>query len=123
MDGSSLVPIIKGRPQQRESIFLQYDGNGSLGSSQRCVIKGNFKFVVDMFKDESYLELYDVLKDPKETDNLLFNPSFAGVADDMIRELSNYMKQTGDRLSLAADLRTRFLKNYKNGIQKSDKLQ
>lgn len=123
MDGSSLVPIIKGRPQQRESIFLQYDGNGSLGSSQRCVIKGNFKFVVDMFKDESYLELYDVLKDPQETNNLLFNPSFAGVVDDMIRELSNYMKQTGDRLSLAADLRTRFLKNYKNGIQKSDKLQ
>lgn len=123
MDGTSLIPVIRGKPEQRQSIFLQYDGNGSLGSSQRCVIKGNYKLVVDLFKDEAYLELYDVLKDTKESVNLLFNPSFAAIADDMIRELSTYMKQTGDRLSLPDDLRTRFLKNYKNGIQKSDKVQ
>jgi hypothetical protein len=41
----------------------------------------------------------------------------------MISELSDYMKKTGDRLSLPKDLRINFLKNYKNGIQKSDKVQ
>lgn len=65
----------------------------------------------------------------KVTDKALYMVSqisqkfFSSIPYDMIRELYNYMKQTGDRLSLGADLRTRFLKNYKNGIQKSDKLQ
>lgn len=123
MDGTSLLPLIQGKPFTRESIFIQYDGNGSLGSSQRCVVKGKYKLIVDMFKDESYVELYDVLKDPQEKTNLVFDPQFASVADAMIAELSAYMKKTGDRLTLAANLRSRFLTYYKNGIQKSDKIQ
>lgn len=123
MDGQTLLPLLQGKPLNRKSIFIQYDGNGSLGSSQRCVINGNYKLIVDMFKDESYVELYDLGKDSKESINLLFDPQYASLAEEMIGELSGYMKKTGDRLSLSKDLRTNFLKNYKNGIQKSDKVQ
>ncbi len=123
MDGQSLLPLLQGKPQNRQSIFVQYDGNGSLGSSQRCVVKGKYKLIVDMFKDEKYVELYDVQNDPKESVNLMFDQKFANLSDELIIELSDYMKKTGDRLSLPKDLRTIFLKNYKYGIQKSDKVQ
>jgi arylsulfatase A-like enzyme len=121
MDGRSLLPIINGQSNDRKAIFVQYDGNASLGSAQRCVLKGNYKLIADMFKDEIYLELYDLEKDPQETTNLLFDQKFASVVDELLNDLAGYMKTTGDRLSLPKNLRTQFLKLYKSGIQKSDK--
>jgi choline-sulfatase len=123
MDGISLLPLLQGKPFNRKSIFIQYDGNGSLGSSQRCIVKGNYKLIVDMFKDEKYVELYDLTKDPSESVNLLFDKRMENTADELINELSAYMKKTGDRLTLPKDIRVQFLQTYKNGIQKSDTSQ
>lgn len=123
MDGKSLLPILRGKTSDRKAIFIQYDGNGSLGSSQRCVVKGNYKLIVDIFKDENYVELYDLVKDPTESVNLMFDQNFTTVADDLLGELTGYMKSTGDRLTLPKDLHKTFLKLYKNGVQKSDKSQ
>ena len=69
------------------------------------------------------MELYDLVKDPNETVNLMFDQNFASIGDDLLDEISGYMKTTGDRLALPKDLRINFLKLYKNGIQKSDKSQ
>ena len=121
MDGRSLIPLMMGKATDRTSIFIQYDGNGSLGSAQRCIVKDNYKLIVDMFKDETYLELYDVVKDPAEKVNLMFDQQFAVIADNLVTELAAYMKDTGDRIKLPPALRINFLKNYKNGIQKADK--
>lgn len=121
MDGMSLLPVLSGKPLHRESIFIQYDGNGSLGSSQRCVIKNNYKLFVDMFKDEAYVELYDLNKDSEEKQNLLFDKAYSAKTDELLGELNNYMIKTGDRITLPKNLRTLFLKKYTNGIQKSDK--
>lgn len=121
MDGQSLMPLIQGKTLDRKAIFVQYDGNGSLGSSQRCVLKGNYKLIVDMFKDEAYVELYDVVKDPQETENLLFDKKYEATADELIVLLRGYMKTSGDRLTLPKDLRTDFLKGYKNGAEKGGK--
>ncbi len=121
MDGLSLMPLIQGKTLDRKAIFVQYDGNGSLGSSQRCVLQGNYKLIVDMFKDEAYVELYDVVKDPQETENLLFDKKYAATADELIVLLRGYMKNSGDRLTLPKDLRTNFLKSYKNGAEKGGK--
>lgn len=121
LDGRSLMPLIEGKASGRNSIFIQYDGNGSLASPQRCVVKNNYKLIVDMFKDEAFIELYDVIKDPQEKVNLAFDKNFAATADDLIAELSAYMQSTGDRVQLPKDLRQNFLKQYKKGIEKSDK--
>jgi len=123
MDGQSLLPLLQGKSLNRKSIFIQYDGNGSLGSSQRCIVKGNYKLIVDMFKDETYLELYDLVKDKKESNNLMFDKNYAKLYDDMIHDLISYMQNTGDRLTLTKDISMQFLKKYKNEIQKSDKSQ
>ena len=42
-------------------------------------------------------------------------------AKELIAELRGYMKNTGDRLTLPKDLRTDFLKNYKNTADKGGK--
>ncbi len=123
MDGLSLLPILQGKTPNRKSIFIQYDGNGSLGSAQRCIVKGNYKLIVDMFQNEKYVELYDVSKDPKETVNLMFDQKFSPIAGELIAELAAYMKNSGDRLSIPNGLLEQFVKTYKNGIQKSDKSQ
>lgn len=123
MDGQSLLPLMQGKPLDRKAIFVQYDGNGSLGSSQRCVLKDNYKLIVDMFKDEVFVELYDVVKDPQETNNLLFDKKEEATANELIAELKGYMQRTGDRLTLPKNLRIDFLKNYKNGPEKGGKVE
>jgi choline-sulfatase len=123
LDGHSLMPILEGKAFDRNSIFIQYDGNGSLGGPQRCVIKNNYKLIVDMFKDEAFVELYDTVKDPQEKVNLMFDENFTATADDLIAELSGYMQRTGDRVRLPKGLRENFVMQYKKGIEKKDKSQ
>ncbi|OYZ51378.1 MAG: hypothetical protein B7Y15_06090 [Bacteroidetes bacterium 24-39-8] len=123
MDGISLLPLIEGKTINRKAIFLQFDGNGSLGSSQRAVVMGNYKLTVDMFKDEFYVELYDLSKDFQEKENLAFNQSFSQKTNELLLVLKEHMKLSGDRVVLPAELMKKFLKNYKYGIQKSDKVQ
>jgi choline-sulfatase len=121
LDGQSLLPLMQGKPLNRQSIFMQFDGNGSLGSSQRSVVKNNYKLIVDMFKDETFVEVYDVVKDPQEKVNLAFDRNFAPTTNDLLNELTNYMKKTGDRIQLPKNVLADFLKNYSNGDQKPDK--
>ena len=120
MDGKSLLPLVKGKSLGREAVFVQYDGNGSLGSAQRCVLKGDYKLIVDMFKDETFLELYDMKKDPQEKNNLIFERSHEKVSDELISELIGYMTRTEDRLTLPKNMKALFLENHKNGLQQSE---
>jgi arylsulfatase A-like enzyme len=122
MDGRSLLPLmLKGKPTSPDSlrpIFVQFDGNGSLGNAQRCVVKGEYKLIIDTFKDERYVELYNVVKDPGETVNLALNPKFKAQAEALLAETRLMMKRTGDRLVLPDDLVNRFLETYGKPEQK-----
>ena len=76
-----------------------------------------------MFKDEAYVELYNLIKDTGEKENLAFNKDFASKTEELLVLLREHMKQTGDRLELPKSIMQTFLKNYKYGVQKSDKVQ
>lgn len=117
-DGQSLLPAVSGQNGQRSPLFIQYDGNGSLGNFQRCVVSDDYKLIVDIFKDEFFLELYNVKKDPQETVNLALEKDFEGKSLELIRVLRGYMSQTGDRLALPANLYQEFLNHYENIIEK-----
>jgi len=82
------------------TLFIQYDGNGARGNFQRCIIKGRHKLIVDLFKDEHYLELYDVEADPMERRNLAFAEENAELATEMLGLLQQHMASTGDLLTL-----------------------
>lgn len=84
-------------------VFLQYDGNGSLGNFSRAVIRGRDKLMVDIFKNEIFFELYRLEADPQEEHNrIAVEPA---LARDLLAALVAHMQQTGDHLSLSqADL-------------------
>lgn len=115
-DGTSLLPMIEGAEGGRD-IMIQFDGNGSRSNFQRCILRGGYKLIVDLFKDETYYELYNVLKDPQETCNLLFGEKsreMQQIAASMLEALGIHMEDTKDPVRITdRDLKT-FVETYSN---------
>lgn len=102
-----------GAPLDRDHIFVQFDGNGARGNFQRCVVKGSYKLIVDIFKDEVYYELYNVLEDPQEKNNLA-NKKIEKVKE-MEKLVQQYMQETDDLIEYPESAYNRFLCMYGNG--------
>ncbi|HVT85636.1 MAG TPA: sulfatase-like hydrolase/transferase [Chitinophagaceae bacterium] len=111
-DGESLMPLVKGGKQQRTAIFIQYDGNGGYGNNQRCVVEGDYKLIIDTFKDEIFLELYNVIADPEEKVNLVTDPKYETTTKNLIEKIRQYMSTTNDLLKLPDNLYENFLRHY-----------
>jgi arylsulfatase A-like enzyme len=114
VSGRSLMPLMNAKPFDRDEIFIQYDGNGARGNAQRSVIKGNYKLIVDMFKNETFLELYDVVNDSQELKNLAFNLEYRQLIESSIRDLKGHMQRTKDLIKLEDNVYEAFLKNYQS---------
>lgn len=99
LPGRSLAQPNTGPANVERDIFIQYDGNGGLGNFSRCVIRGTNKFIVDIFKDERFFELYDLADDPEELRNLV--REHPDRAAGLFAALIRHMRDTGDHLVLA----------------------
>lgn len=91
-DGFSLVPLFKGDSLERKTLywhFPHYQGEGAYPAS--AVRKGNYKLIHNYHHGD--VLLYDIAKDPNETNNLA--PSMPEKAVKMDRELMAYLKETG----------------------------
>lgn len=119
-DGISLVPLAKGKDFGRNDVFIQYDGNAAYGSNQRCVVSGAHKLIIDTFRDEIYLELYNVEKDPQEKENLSRKPEYRALTEQLIRKVQEHMRQTGDLLKFPENTYQQFMTNYAKLNEKSD---
>lgn len=84
---------------EERDVFIQYDGNGSLGNFSRAVICGRDKLIVDIFKDEIFFELYRLEDDPEEYQNRITTEP--GLAHNLLALLAAHMQATGDHLSLS----------------------
>ena len=93
LPGQSLLDA----PAPRD-IFVQYDGNGALGNYSRAVIRGHWKLMVDLFKDEQFFELHDLTDDPQEERNLV--AARPDLAAGLLEALTAHMAATGDHLTL-----------------------
>lgn len=115
VSGLSLMPLIRGKRERldRERIFIQFDGNGARSNFQRCVIEGDYKLIVDIFKDEMFIELYDTTNDPQEMTNLAFQAEeHRSRIEPMLDSLREHMRNTSDMLDLPESLYDRFLADY-----------
>jgi hypothetical protein len=114
MNGTSLMPLVRGETLAREHLFIQFDGNGARGNFQRCILSGRYKLIVDMFKDETYLELYDVEQDGQEQCNLAFDAGYSDLVVRLLGRLRSHMTETGDLLELKEPetVYRRFLEDY-----------
>jgi arylsulfatase A-like enzyme len=100
INGTSLMPLIQGNSLDREHVFIQYDGNGARGNFQRCILNRNHKLIVDIFKDEIYLELYDLEQDLQEQCNLAFDADYSDLVMKLLTKLRTHMKNTRDLIDL-----------------------
>lgn len=116
--GQSLMPIINGNKCSERDIFVQFDGNGARGNFQRTMIRGTSKLMVDIFKDELFLELYDIEADTQEQQNLAIEPPHAETVKSMLASLDKHMKETGDMLALPADAYEQFIESYGTFIKR-----
>ncbi len=107
LPGTSLIPPAPEEPAALRDIFIQYDGNGGLGNFSRCIVRGNDKLIIDIFKDEVFFELYDLVNDPQELRNLVReHPVRAG---ELFAALIGHMCETGDHLAVRENQLDRFL--------------
>lgn len=112
-EGRSLRPLMEGGSLPEKDVFIQFDGNGARSNFQRCVVRGNYKLIADVFKDEVYYELYDTVKDDQEADNLLFGETFPEIARDMLASLLKHMEETHDELTLPNTNLDEFVRIYR----------
>lgn len=111
-DGSSFMPVVNGKTINQKPVFIQYDGNGAYGNNQRCVVQGDFKLILDTFKDEVFVELYNVKKDREEKDNLAFLPEYKYKVNQLIELIKDHMENTHDLIHIPDNVYEHFLANY-----------
>ena len=111
-DGTSLMPLLNGKESKPNTVFIQYDGNAAYGSNQRCIVDGNYKLIIDTFKDEIYLELYDVVNDSEETTNLAMDPKHEMLTRKLITKIREHMLNTNDLLHFPKDVYKNFITHY-----------
>ena len=112
LSGLSLMPLIEGGAIDRDSIFIQFDGNGARGNFSRCVLNKEYKLIVDMFKDEIFFELYNIYDDPQEKNNLAFENEYRSTVRSMLTQLRVHMAVTEDLLQIPPDAYGIFLDLY-----------
>ncbi|MDA3960935.1 MAG: sulfatase-like hydrolase/transferase [Planctomycetota bacterium] len=107
---SAAAHIRDGAAFARERCFIQFDGNGARGNFQRCIIEGQDKLILDLFKDEWFIELYDVVADPQEQHNraLAEGPR----CEDLLAKLAAHMQRTGDLLRVPEQAYATFVERY-----------
>ena len=71
---------------------VDHDNYGGL-QLMRCLVKGKMKLVLNLLSDD---ELYDTEKDPYECKNLIGDPEYAAVRDEMHDELLERMNRNRD---------------------------
>ena len=114
VSGTSLMPVVNGEKLNRNKIFIQFDGNGARGNFQRCVIEDQYKLIVDIFKDERFIELYDVLNDEQESYNLSLDKKYKPLIEKLLNSLRLHMNETGDLLKLPLNIYEKFRKENIN---------
>ena len=97
VDGKSFVPVLRGKNIRGERpLFFHYPNNwgerkGIVGVPQSAIIKGNMKYIYCYENGESFL--YDLDRDISERHNLMNDRMYAGIADVLRRELSDYLRR------------------------------
>ena len=109
--GKSLKGLINGgEVDQDRAAFVQFDGNGARGNFQRCVVQSQKKLIVDIFKDETFFELYDLKSDSQEMNNLAFEEKEE--VEKLFALLREHMKETNDLLEIEEGRYGEFLQDY-----------
>ncbi|MFI4912385.1 MAG: sulfatase [Sedimentisphaeraceae bacterium JB056] len=95
VDGRSFYDALCGKPYQRDAMFWHYPHYGNQGGEPGAsVIEGDYKLI--KFFEDGRLELYDIVKDVSETNNI--SESNPEVRDRLHEILLDWQKDVAARL-------------------------
>ncbi|WP_207302873.1 sulfatase/phosphatase domain-containing protein [Lachnoclostridium sp. Marseille-P6806] len=94
-ESRSLLPIVReGADNGRKGVLCQLAGH-FVSFEQRMWRRKDYKLV---FNASDLSELYDVVRDPGELDNLFYDPDYVAVKKEMLEEMRTEMERIGDPL-------------------------
>ena len=82
LEGLSLVPAFRNRKLEREFLFWEHEGNRAIRMGKWKLVSRAETPMEFTAEDENAWELYDLEKDPSETNNL------AGKYPDKVKEMA-----------------------------------
>jgi len=95
VDGSSLVPVIRGGKRSvRDSLFFAYK------NFQRAVRTDRWKLILYNVGGTETVQLFDLENDPWETTNLANDPAYTGKVRELRRLMKRWLRETGDGVDL-----------------------
>ncbi len=97
--GRSLLPLVCGKSTGwREDLMCETHGHGYGQDLQsRLLVYRNWKYVATMGEKH---ELYDLENDPFELKNLIDDPQYSAVLEDMRARLKRWQRDTGDHFEV-----------------------
>jgi arylsulfatase A-like enzyme len=99
VDGQSLLPLACGRTKSwREDIVCETHGH-CLDHVGRAIITDRYKYTAN---GPELDELYDLVEDPYEMNNLVLSPACTGILQDMQGRLRQWQEATGDTAEVIA---------------------
>ena len=94
MEGMNLFDVVSGKIPERKSFFYQHYFLGSPNIPKvEGVVTKDIKYM--KYIEHGYEELYDILHDPHEIDNLVKNPNYKNQLNEMRKKYSIMSKKYG----------------------------
>ncbi|RPG55818.1 MAG: DUF4976 domain-containing protein [Flavobacteriales bacterium TMED235] len=95
IDGLSLLPILNDpNTSIRNSVFLMYK------NFQRGIRTRNWKLIKYLVDGKKTTQLFEIKKDPLETNNLANDPKYKNKVEEMTVLLQEWIKISGDKVDL-----------------------
>jgi arylsulfatase A-like enzyme len=100
IQGRSFIRNVEGSDQLRDRLLVEHQDNATrMGFSEPCMARTllSESHRLTVYKDADWGELYDLQNDPDESNNLWFEPAFAGLRSQLLEDLAQEMMQTVDQ--------------------------
>ncbi|MDP6041930.1 MAG: sulfatase-like hydrolase/transferase [Candidatus Latescibacteria bacterium] len=97
MASRSLLPLCRD-PHDAEwsnTLICEHNGHG-INLLQRILFQDQYKYVAAIYDGD---ELYDLQKDPNETNNLIQSPDHQSIAENLRHRLLHHIESTDDRVA------------------------
>jgi arylsulfatase A-like enzyme len=111
VDASSIVPVLKGVETRESVMYAEFYGH-QVPTSQRVIRTERFKYI---FNGSHSDELYDLERDPWEMMNLLDDPEYKVVLQELREQLLQYVRENGDlieRYYIRTRLRRKWISEF-----------
>jgi arylsulfatase A-like enzyme len=100
MQGRSLMPLLQGKPVEwRDALYYHYFEYPGIHAVKRHYgVRTDRYKLIHFYNDIDEWELYDLQEDPQEMKNVIEEPEYQEIKDQLMKRLSDLQEQYGDEI-------------------------